>query len=101
MSYDKRRSKFFTEELITVLKLIDNNVVDYKILFGSWAGAFGNFQFKPSTIKNNAIDYNNDNLIDLKSVEDSFASAANYLSKMGWDTHGTVSYTHLTLPTKA
>ena len=39
----------------------------------------------PSTILNNAIDYNEDNLIDLKSAEDSFASAANYLSKMGWD----------------
>ena len=38
----------------------------------------------PSTIQNNAIDYNRDNLIDLKSTEDSFASAANYLSKMGW-----------------
>ena len=41
----------------------------------------------PSTILNNAIDYNNDNLIDLKSTEDSFASAANYLSKMGWNTN--------------
>ena len=39
----------------------------------------------PSTILNNAIDYN-DNIIDLKSTEDSFASAANYLSKMGWNT---------------
>ncbi len=42
----------------------------------------------PSTIQNNAIDYNNDKIIDLKSTEDSFASAANYLSKMGWQTKG-------------
>ena len=42
----------------------------------------------PSTILNNAIDYNNDSLIDLKSSEDSFASAANYLSKMGWNKNG-------------
>ncbi len=28
LSYDKRRSDFFTKELITVLKLIENNVVD-------------------------------------------------------------------------
>ena len=41
----------------------------------------------PSTILNNAIDFNNDNLIDLKSNEDSFASAANYLSRMGWNTN--------------
>ena len=53
-------------------------------LYGSWAGAYGNFQFMPSTIKNYALDYNNDDLIDLKSTEDSFASAANYVNKLGW-----------------
>ncbi len=88
LSYDKRRSEFFTKELIIALKLIDNKKIKPKELYGSWAGAFGNFQFMPSTIQNNAIDYNNDNLIDLKSAEDSFASAANYLSKMGWNTNG-------------
>ena len=85
LSFDKRRSEFFTNELIIALKLIDNNKIKPNELYGSWAGAFGNFQFMPSTILNNAIDYNNDNLIDLKSTEDSFASAANYLSKMGWN----------------
>ena len=87
LSYDKRRSEFFTKELIIALKLIDNNKIRANELYGSWAGAFGNFQFMPSTILNNAIDFNNDNLIDLKSNEDSFASAANYLSKMGWNTN--------------
>ena len=84
LSFDKRRSEFFTKELITILRLIDVGVVDSNVLYGSWAGAFGNFQFMPSTIKNYALDFNNDNLIDLKSTEDSFASAANYLNKMGW-----------------
>jgi|TARA_B100000929_G_scaffold289910_1_gene281870 membrane-bound lytic murein transglycosylase B len=88
LSYDKRRSEFFTKELIIALKLIDNKKIKPEELYGSWAGAFGNFQFMPSTIQNNAIDYNNDSLIDLKSTEDSFASAANYLSKMGWDSRG-------------
>ena len=87
LSYDKRRSKFFTKELIIALKLIDNKKIKPDELYGSWAGAFGNFQFMPSTILNNAIDYNNDNLIDLKSAADSFASAANYLSKMGWNSN--------------
>ena len=84
LSFDKRRSKFFTNELITVLKLIDSGTIDSDVLYGSWAGAFGNFQFMPSTIKNYALDYNNDDLIDLKSTEDSFASAANYINKLGW-----------------
>ncbi len=85
LSYDKRRSEFFTNELIKILKLIDDGVIDHKTLYGSWAGAFGNFQFMPSTIMNYAIDYNNDKQINLKSYEDSFASAANYINKLGWN----------------
>ena len=84
LSYDKRRSEFFSNELITILKLIDQNKVDKDILFGSWAGAFGNFQFMPTTISNYAIDYNNNSIIELKEADDSFASAANYLNKIGW-----------------
>ena len=87
LSFDKRRSAFFTNELLTLLKLIDKNIIDKNILFGSWAGAFGNFQFMPSTIESYAIDYNNNSSIELKKIEDSFASAANYINKMGWETN--------------
>tara|TARA_Y100000590_G_scaffold437237_1_gene558672 strand:- start:173 stop:1174 length:1002 start_codon:yes stop_codon:yes gene_type:complete len=88
LSYDKRRSSFFTNELITILKLIENGVIDHRILFGSWAGAFGNFQFMPSTINRYAIDYDKNGIIELKKIEDSFASAANYINKIGWKTNG-------------
>ena len=84
LSFDKRRSEFFTSELITALKLIDRNKIDKNILFGSWAGAFGNFQFMPSTISKYAIDYNKNMIIELKAVDDSFASAANYMKSIGW-----------------
>ena len=84
LSFDKRRSDFFTNELITVLQLVDAGTIDYEILYGSWAGAFGNFQFMPTTINRYAIDYDKNNIIELKSIEDSFASAANYLNKIGW-----------------
>ena len=84
LSYDKRRSEFFTKELLILLRLIDSDQIDYETLYGSWAGAFGFFQFMPSTIKNHAIDYNKDNYIDLKNPEDSYASAANYLNNIGW-----------------
>jgi membrane-bound lytic murein transglycosylase B len=84
LSFDKRRSDFFTKELIILLTLVDQQVIDKKILFGSWAGAFGNFQFMPRTIQNYAIDYNKNTTIELKKTEDSFASAANYLNKIGW-----------------
>ena len=86
LSFDKRRSEFFTNELITLLRLIETKKVDHKSLYGSWAGAFGFFQFMPSTIDNYAIDYNNNKEINLKNNIDAFASAANYLSKIGWRT---------------
>ena len=96
LSFDKRRSEFFTGELLILLKLIDKGVIQKDILFGSWAGAFGNFQFMPRTIKNYAIDYNNNQTIELKDIEDSFASAANYLNKIGWKKN-TPCYTKIEL----
>ena len=84
LSFDKRRSEFFSNELLILLKLIENNQIDYKTLYGSWAGAFGFFQFMPSTMKNYAIDYDKNSYIDLKSNDDAYASAANYLNKIGW-----------------
>ena len=84
LSYDKRRSVFFTKELLTILQLVESKKIDPGILYGSWAGAFGNFQFMPSTIKNYALDYDKNDIIELKSIKDSFASAANYINKIGW-----------------
>ena len=86
LSFDKRRSAYFSNELMILLRLIDKNKIDMSVMYGSWAGAHGNFQFMPSSINNYAIDYDNDGKIDLvNSLEDSFASAANYLSSIGWN----------------
>ena len=85
LSYDKRRRDFFSSQLLILLKLIDEQLLDHSTLYGSWAGAFGNFQFMPSTIKSYAIDYDDNNKIELKtSLNDSLASAANYINKIGW-----------------
>ena len=85
LSFDKRRSEFFTNELLTLLRLIENKQIDYKTLYGSWAGAFGFFQFMPSTMKNYAIDHDGNGYIDLKNNYDAYASASNYLKKIGWE----------------
>ena len=92
LSYDKRRSQFFTNELLILLKLIDKKQIDYETLYGSWAGAFGFFQFMPSTIKNHALDFNKDNYINLKDPYDAYASAGNYLNNMGWDSNSHCFY---------
>ncbi len=84
LSFDKRRSEFFTNELLILLRLIEKKQIDYKTLYGSWAGAFGFFQFMPSTMKNYAIDHDENGYIDLKNNNDAYASASNYLSQIGW-----------------
>ena len=85
LSYDKRRRDFFSSQLLILLKLIDSKLIEPSTLYGSWAGAYGNFQFMPSTIKNYAIDYDGNNKIELKtSLNDSLASAANYINRIGW-----------------
>ena len=85
LSYDKRRRDFFSSQLLTLLELIDNKLIDPSTLYGSWAGANGKFQFMPTSIKTYAIDYDNNNRIELKkSLDDALASAANYINKIGW-----------------
>ena len=88
LSFDKRRSAFFTNELLILLKLIDNQLIDLDTLYGSWAGAYGNFQFMPSSIQNYAIDYDKNGKIELKLLNDSIASAANYINEIGWNKNG-------------
>ena len=85
LSYDKRRSKYFSSELFILLKLIDDKLINPNTLYGSWAGAYGNFQFMPSSIERYAIDYDGNNKIELKSsLNDALASAANYINRLGW-----------------
>ena len=85
LSFDNRRSEYFEKELIILLKLIDNKTLKYDSLYGSWAGAIGNFQFMPSTIQKHGINFDEVADIDLiNSFQDSLASAANYLKTIGW-----------------
>ena len=51
-------------------RLIENEQIDYKTLYGSWACAFGNFQFMPTTIKNYAIDSLIEKLINAKNRQE-------------------------------
>ena len=95
LSFDKRRSEFFTNELLILLRLIENEQIDYKTLYGSWAGAFGFFQFMPSTMKNYAIDHDGNGYIDLKNNNDAYASASNYFNQIGWKSENPCFYSCL------
>ncbi len=84
--YDGRREKYFKKELINALKIIKSGHIDMENMKGSWAGAMGQCQFMPSSFINYAYDWDNDGKKDIwKNKKDVFASAANYLSKVGWD----------------
>jgi len=84
LAFDPRRSVFFTEQLLSAVRMISKGHKDPQAR-GSWAGAFGNFQFMPQTFERYAVDFDGDGKIDLvNSLPDSFASAANYLASMGW-----------------
>jgi membrane-bound lytic murein transglycosylase B len=52
---------------------------------GSWAGAMGQLQFMPSTFTSYAVDFDGDGRRDIwTDLADVFASAAHYLSSIGW-----------------
>ncbi len=78
------RSDFFGRELVNFLVICKINQLDPLAIMGSWAGAFGLFQFMPSSFLSFAIDGNADGRIDLFNFDDAVFSAANYLVKNGW-----------------
>ena len=85
LSYKNRRSDFFKKELYNALQIMDTYNLDGDKIMGSWAGAMGHFQFMPSTYNAYAIDHDGDGVADIwDCFDDAIASAANYLSKLGW-----------------
>lgn len=85
LAYDSRRSGFFRQQLFATLELIDQGDLPPDVR-GSWAGAIGQPQFMPTSIKAYAVDYDGDGRRDLcGSLGDVFASAANFLHANGWN----------------
>lgn len=85
LAYDERRSKFFRVQLLDALEIIDKGDISVERMRGSWAGAMGHLQFIPSTFTRYAVDEDGDGRRDIwNSLPDTFGSAANYLSSIGW-----------------
>jgi lytic murein transglycosylase len=79
------RQRFFRGELIATLRIVQNGDMLLQDLVGSWAGAFGQTQFMPSTFERTAVDFDGDGRRDIVgSVADALGSAANYLKRAGW-----------------
>ncbi|MDR3086423.1 MAG: lytic murein transglycosylase [Azoarcus sp.] len=80
-----RRQEYFRGEFLNTLKIIDEGHIPAERLTGSWAGAFGQTQFMPSSFLRLAVDFDGDGRRDIvDSVPDSLASTANFLRQGGW-----------------
>ena len=82
-----RREAFWRRELLAALRIVNAGDLPLAKLYGSWAGAFGQTQFMPTTYRRLAVDFDGDGRRDLvSSVPDALGSAANYLRRAGWRT---------------
>ena len=80
------RQRFFRGELIAALRILQSGDVTAEALTGSWAGAFGQTQFMPSTFHSTAVDFDGDGRRDIVgSVPDALGSTANFLTRAGWE----------------
>ena len=80
-----RRQSYFRGEYANALKIVANGDIAASDMTGSWAGAFGQTQFMPSTFLELAVDFDGDGRRDLvNSVPDALASTANFLSNRGY-----------------
>ena len=80
-----RRSTFFRKQLLHFLLLCRENKIDPLSVTGSYAGAFGQTQFIPSSFREYAVSFDGDQRRDVfNSVEDILASIANYLRRFHW-----------------
>ena len=85
LACDQRRSRYFTDELINALTIVERGDAAPDEMIGSWAGAMGQTQFMPSVYLAHAIDGDGDGRANLwASSADALSSAARYLASMGW-----------------
>ncbi len=89
LAYDCRRTKFFTNELFSAMKIVDRGHMRPSNMRGAWAGEIGQTQFMASSYYKFAIDFDGNGRADLiNSVPDVLASTANYLKSYGWKRGG-------------
>ena len=85
LSYDCRRSRFFTDQLMSALKIVQRGDMNPRAMRGAWAGEIGQTQFLATSYLRFAVDFDGNGRRDLiRSVPDVLGSTANYLRGYGW-----------------
>lgn len=82
------RRNWAADELAEWLRLCHRNGLNPHAVKGSYAGAFGYFQFMPSSFNRFGVDFDGDGKIAFDQWPDVLASVANYLKLAGWEAGG-------------
>jgi len=87
-----KRAAFFRKELGNFILLCQEEHLQADKIIGSYAGAFGNTQFIPSSYRAYAVDADGDGKRDVwNSTPDTINSVANYFHLHGWDANRPVA----------
>jgi len=85
LAYDGPRAGYARPEFFAALKIYQDQHYPVSEMVASWAGAFGQTQFTPTTFLKYATDGDGDGKIDLwMSAPDALASTAKLLADQGW-----------------
>lgn len=76
LAFDGRRRKFFEEQLIAALKILERGDISFGEMKGSWAGAMGHTQFIPTSYLEYAQDFNSDGRAEIWSSDPTDALAS-------------------------
>ncbi len=88
-----RRQKYFKDEFLVALEILNRGDLRPEQMRGSWAGAFGPTQFMPTAFKRYAVDADGDGRRDVvDNPYDLIASTANNLKKDGWQSGASWGY---------
>ncbi len=99
LAYDGPRAEYARREFLAALKMVEKEHYKPADMTASWAGAFGQTQFVPSSFPAHAVDGDENGNIDLwTSPADALASAAALLADAGWK-RGSVWGYEVSLPT--
>src|SRR5262245_54574783 len=80
---EPRRRRYWEQELINALRIVDRGWSTPKEMIGSWAGAMGHTQWMPEVWLNIGVDYDRDGRINPFKLDDAFAGTARYLIERG------------------
>ena len=86
LAWEGRRERFFTEQLMAALRIVQSGDTTPNRMTGSWAGAMGHTQLMPTVYQEYAVDFRGDGRRDIWSSDptDGLASTANYLRRYRW-----------------